>query len=42
VPADFIVYKPTINKTELKKAVKRGDVAVDGIKIETNISLRIR
>jgi len=41
VPADYIVYKPSINKTELKKAVKRGDVNIDGIKLEKNISLRV-
>jgi len=42
VPPDFIKYKPTIDKTELKKAVKRGDVEVDGIKINKTISLRVR
>ena len=42
VPPDFITFIPKIDKTNLKKAVKSGGVAVDGIKIVKNIGLRVR
>lgn len=41
-PEFFVISKPTINKRELLKAVKSGDLTIDGVELKQSESLRIK